>query len=111
MSYGGSARSLPQAGRGFDCHGAQVVFIFQKNDDHYVLNCLMHFINTNASQVQWLGGSAVIHDGLCSSLLLGRFFENFSLFFTLEPVAQVRITYLPLIFPSIFALIYNYANY
>ena len=55
-------------------HGAQVVFIFQKNDDHYVLNRLMHFINTSALQVQWLGGSAVIHDGLCSSLLLGRFF-------------------------------------
>ena len=98
MSYGGSARSLPQAGRRFDCHGAQVVFIFQKNDDHYVLNRLMHFINTSALQVQWLGGSAVIHDGLCSSLLLGRFFKKISFFSTLEPVAQVRITYLPLIF-------------
>ena len=101
MFYGGSARSLPQPGPGrrFDCHGAQVVFIFQKNDDHYVLNSLMHFNNTSALQVQWLGGSAVIHDGLWLSPLLGRFFFLiFSLFFTLEPVAQVRTTYLPLIF-------------
>ena len=81
LFYGGSARSLPQAGRRFDCHGAQVVFIFQKNDDHYVLNRLMHFINTSALQVQWLGGSAVIYEGLCSSPLLGRFFFNFFTFF------------------------------
>ena len=81
MSYGGSARSLPQACRRFDCHGAQVVFILQKNDDYYVLNRLMHFINTSALQVQWLGGSAVIHDGLCSSPLLGGFFFNFFTFF------------------------------
>jgi len=80
VSYGGSARSLPQAGRRFGCHGAQVVFIFQKNDDHYVLNRLMHFVSTSALQVQWLGGSAVIHDGLCLSPLLGSFFFNFSLF-------------------------------
>ena len=81
MSYGGSARSLPQASRRFDCHGAQVVFIFQKNDDHYVLNRLMHFINTSALQAQWLGGSAVIHGGPVFEPTFRQIFFNFFTFF------------------------------